>query len=213
MTLDFPQPTQVWVLSQCTNLLQSSCWFSLHSLQQLTEECVEAVIKVQCLCTAGCHLICVDNIIHCCRTQLTSLTAVALTLQIQRGKCYALGEFLTKLWPAIQVCTARVVLVTHVDNNLIRNSPSAQHFLLWICKVNANSSTVFQCCSQTISHAWMGSLVNAGLLLFRSKCQHSNQIALCNWSTSSTKLLFPSACEKFPGSKSNTHPEAMSCEN
>jgi len=40
------------------------------------------------------------------------------------------------LWSAIQVyyaCTARVVLVIHIDHidhNLIRNSPSAQHFPL-----------------------------------------------------------------------------------
>jgi len=33
-------------------------------------------------------------------------------------------------------CTDRVVLVIHVDHNLIRNSPSGQHFLLWICKVH-----------------------------------------------------------------------------
>jgi len=38
---------------------------------------------------------------------------IALTLQIQSGKCCALGEFLIKLWSAIQLycaCTARVVL-------------------------------------------------------------------------------------------------------
>ena len=57
----------------------------------------------------------------------------ALTLQIQSGKYYALGEFLTKLWSAIQVhyaCTAGVVLIIHIDHNLIRSSPSAQHFPL-----------------------------------------------------------------------------------
>ena len=34
-------------------------------------------------------------------------------------------------------CIGRVA-----DHNSIRNPPSAQHFLLWICKVNAISSTV-----------------------------------------------------------------------
>jgi len=61
------------------------------------------------------------------------LLLIALTLQIQSGKCCALGELLTKLWSAMQIhyaCTARVVLVIHIDHNLIRNSPSAQHFPL-----------------------------------------------------------------------------------
>ena len=51
----------------------------------------------------------------------------ALTLQIQSGKCCALGEFLIKLWSAMQVqyaCTARVVLIIHIDHNLIIFTPS-----------------------------------------------------------------------------------------
>ena len=36
--------------------------------------------------------------------------------------------------------SARVVLVIHIDHNLIRNSPSAQHFPLWICKFKAENA-------------------------------------------------------------------------
>ena len=49
------------------------------------------------------------------------LLLFALTLQIQSGKCCALGEFLIKLWSAMQVqyaCTARVVLVLQFAGTL-----------------------------------------------------------------------------------------------
>ena len=76
-------------------------------------------------------------------------------LQTLSGKCCALGEFLTKLWSAMQVHSARVVLVIHIDHNLIRNSPSAQHFPLWICKVNANSSTLVVQLQVLLPSHWM----------------------------------------------------------
>ena len=57
-----------------------------------------------------------SNTVH-----LTMILLIALTLQIQSGKCCALGEFVTKLWSAIQVhyaCTAEVVLVIRINNNI-----------------------------------------------------------------------------------------------
>jgi len=39
-------------------------------------------------------------------------------------------HFLPFHMPVYYACTARVVLVIHIDHNLIRNSPSAQHFPL-----------------------------------------------------------------------------------
>ena len=48
--------------------------------------------------------------------------------------------------------SARVVLVIHIDHNLIRNSPSAQHFQLWICKVNQSAV----CTNQGVSNLWNG---------------------------------------------------------
>jgi len=77
------------------------------------------------------------------QTQLKCLTADCIDLANSKQKVLALGEFLTTLWSAMQVqyaCTARVI---HVDHNLTRNSPSAQHFPLWIYKVNANSSILY----------------------------------------------------------------------
>ena len=58
-------------------------------------------------------------------------TADCVDLANSKRKVLSFGEFLTKLWSAIQVqyaCTAGVVLVIHIDHDLIRNSPSAQHF-------------------------------------------------------------------------------------
>ena len=66
--------------------------------------------------TSDCGIIVIavrDHLLINCAT-LGSCTADWLGLQIQSGKCCALGEFLTKLWSAMQVhyaCTARVVLV------------------------------------------------------------------------------------------------------
>ena len=59
-------------------------------------------------------------------TLLKRVLLFALTLQIQSGKCCALGEFLIKLW---SMCITSTTLAVHAyiaDHNLVRNSPSAR---------------------------------------------------------------------------------------
>ena len=57
------------------------------------------------------------------------LLLIALTLQIQSGKCCALGGFLIELWSI--ACSKLLCTTTmHWYHNSIRNPPSAQHFPL-----------------------------------------------------------------------------------
>ena len=67
---------------------------------------------------------------NCTALCANRVTADCVDLANSKRKLLCTGGFLTKLWSAMQVhyaCTARVVLVIHIDHNLIINWPSAQH--------------------------------------------------------------------------------------